>query len=164
MVEQARARTTDDKEQKLGTPAQVQDLLKTIRDTVKIYTRPADDLATNGFARTLLTPTELRTEIATASAIRVVGERETSWTKGELIKTALDLGIKGVTAGGVEHRMGQLVSSGKMLEGKTDRLDKTVENLRPRNIATFETRSVTIWQAAKMPVQAWLQLAMRQDA
>ena len=128
MVEQARARTTDDKEQKLGTPAQVQDLLKTIRDTVKIYTRPADDLATNGFARTLLTPTELRTEIATASAIRVVGERETSWTKGELIKTALDLGIKGVTAGGVEHRMGQLVSSGKMLEGKTDRLDKTVEN------------------------------------
>ena len=56
-----------------------------------------------------------------------------------------------MTAGGVEQRMGQLVSSGQMLEGKTDRLDKTVENF-------------TIWQAAKMPVQAWLQLAMRQDA
>ncbi|MEO1489463.1 MAG: MobF family relaxase, partial [Pseudomonadota bacterium] len=86
IVEQAKARAVEAPEQTLGTPAMVQGALKAIRESVALYTRPADDLTTNGLKRTMLTPTQLRTEMATASAVRVIGERETSWTKGELIK------------------------------------------------------------------------------
>lgn len=127
IVEAARARASDAPEKALGAPAKVQEVLKTIRETAKIYTRPSDELTTNGFQRTLLTPTQLRTEMATASAIRIIGERETSWTKGELIKTALDVGLKSVTAEGVEQRMDALIDKGKMLEGASTRLDKAVE-------------------------------------
>src|SRR3546814_6483375 len=56
---------------------------------------PIYTLTTDGLQRITLTPTQLRTEMATASAIRIIGERETSWTRGDLVKTALDLGVKG---------------------------------------------------------------------
>jgi len=127
LVEAAKAKAHEGAEKALGAPANVQAVLKTVRATAKIYTRPADELTTNGLQRTLLTPTQLRTEMATASAVRIIGERETSWTKGELVKAALDLGLKGVTARGVEARMDALLSQGKMLEGTTTRLDKAVE-------------------------------------
>jgi len=98
IVDQARARANDGRETPLGTPERVQTALGELRETAKVYTRPADELTTNGLRRVTLTPTQLRTEMATASAVRVIGERETSWTRGELVKTALDLGLKGVTA------------------------------------------------------------------
>ena len=53
----------------------------------------------------------------------MIGERETSWTRAELVKSALDLGLKGVTAEGVEARMQQLVESGQVLAGKSTRID-----------------------------------------
>ena len=127
LVAAAKARAPSAGERPLGSPANVQNLIKTIRETAKIYTRPADELTTNGLKRTLLTPTQLRTEMATASAVRIIGERETSWTQGELVKTALDVGLKGVTADGVEARVGSLIHEGKMLEGATTRLDKAIE-------------------------------------
>ncbi|MEO0870365.1 MAG: MobF family relaxase [Pseudomonadota bacterium] len=127
LVEASKARAHEGAEKALGAPAKVQALLKSVRETAKIYTRPADELTTNGLQRTLLTPTQLRTEMATASAVRIIGERETSWTKGELVKVALDLGLKGVTAQSVEARMDALIAQGKMLEGATTRLDKAVE-------------------------------------
>ena len=127
LVAAAIARAPAAGERPLGSPANVQTLIKTIRETAKIYTRPADELTTNGLKRTLLTPTQLRTEMATASAVRIIGERETSWTRGELVKTALDVGLKGVTAVGIEARMGSLIQEGKMLEGASTRLDEAIE-------------------------------------
>ncbi|WP_198669519.1 hypothetical protein [Blastomonas sp. UPD001] len=61
--------------------------------------------------------------MATASAIRMIGERETSWTRAELVKSALDLGLKGVTAEGVEARMQRLLEGGQVLAGKSTRID-----------------------------------------
>jgi hypothetical protein len=61
--------------------------------------------------------------MATASAIRMIGERETSWTRAELVKTALDLGLRGVTAEGVEDRMQRLLEGGQVLAGKSTRID-----------------------------------------
>ena len=138
IVDQARARANDGRETPLGTPERVQAALGELRETAKIYTRPADELTTNGLKRVTLTPTQLRTEMATASAIRVIGERETSWTRGELVKTALDLGIKGVTAEGVEARMDALVASGRMLEGESTRLDKAVDKYTTPEHAAIE--------------------------
>lgn len=127
IVEVARERASEGKESPLGSPQRVQEVLGALRDHVQLYTRAADPLTTNGLQRITLTPTALRTEMATASAIRVIGERETSWTRGELVKTALDLGIKGVTADGVEARMERLVADGKVIEGKAERLDGRIE-------------------------------------
>lgn len=127
LVEQARERTKDSGERPLSTYERVHATMASIRETAKLYTRPADELTTQGLGRLSLTPSELRSEMATASAIRVLGERETSWGRGELIKTALDLGLKGVTVERVEARMQKLVASGQMLEGKSDRIDKAIE-------------------------------------
>ena len=138
IVEQARARANDGREAPLGTPERVQAALGELRETAKIYTRPADELTTNGLKRVTLTPTQLRTEMATASAVRVIGERETSWTRGELVKTALDLGLKGVTAEGVEARMDALVASGRMLEGESTRLDKAIDKYTTPEHAAIE--------------------------
>ncbi|WP_211337931.1 relaxase domain-containing protein [Blastomonas fulva] len=80
LVEQARERGSEARESPLGSPQRVQETLSVLRDSVKLYTRPADTLTTNGLQRITLTPTQLRTEMATASAIRVISERETSWT------------------------------------------------------------------------------------
>jgi hypothetical protein len=79
LVEQARERGSEGRESPLGSPQRVQETLSALRDSVKLYTRPADTLTTNGLQRITLTPTQLRTEMATASAIRIIGERETSW-------------------------------------------------------------------------------------
>jgi conjugative relaxase-like TrwC/TraI family protein len=127
-VQEARSRAPLSVETQLGRPERVREAIKDMREVSKIYTRPADELTTNGLSRTLLTPTQLRTEMATASAIRMIGERETSWTLGALIKGALDLGLRGVTAEGVEERMLRLVESGQVLAGKSIRLDGAPEN------------------------------------
>ena len=138
IVDQARARANHGRETPLGTPERVQAALGELRETAKIYTRPADELTTNGLKRVTLTPTQLQTEMATASAVRVIGERETSWTRGELVKTALDLGLKGVTAEGVEARMDALVASGRMLEGESTRLDRAVDKYTTPEHAAIE--------------------------
>ena len=149
LVEQARARTVGNDDRPLGTVEMVRSALKNIHETAKIYTRPADELTTNGLSRTLLTPTQLRTEMATASAIRVIGERETSWTKGELVKTALDIGLKNVTAEGVEARMNVLIEKGQMLEGKSERLDKAVEKYTTPEHAAIERAALNNVAAGK---------------
>lgn len=123
LAEQAMSRSQLSAEAKLGTAERVREAINDIRANARIYTRPADELTTNGLARTLLTPTQLRTEMATASAIRMIGERETSWTRAELVKSALDLGLKGVTAEGVEARMQRLLEGGQVLAGKSTRID-----------------------------------------
>ena len=128
LVDKATARAASGQERPMTTLSHVQRVTQSVRDTIKDYVRPRDTLTTNGLARLKLTPTQLRTEMATGSAIRIIGERETSWTRGQLVKTALDLGIKGVNASGVEARMDQLVATGAMLEGQSTRLDKTIDN------------------------------------
>ncbi|MFB0614041.1 MobF family relaxase [Aurantiacibacter poecillastricola] len=138
LVEQARARTDNGREGTLGTVDRVRGVIAAVQETTQLYTRPADELTTNGLHRMGLTPTQLRTELATASAVRVIGERETSWTRGELVKTALDLGIKGVTAEGVEARMEVLIDKGQMLPGKSTRLDGAVEKFTTPEHAAIE--------------------------
>ena len=136
MVEQTRARIDNGREGPLGTAERVRGVIAAVQETAQLYTRPADELTTNGLQRMGLTPTQLRTELVTASAVRVIGERETSWTRGELVKTALDLGARGVTVEGVEARMEALVDKGQMLPGKSARLDGAIEKYTtPEHVA-----------------------------
>ena len=149
LVDQARARAENDRETPLGTVERVRGVIASVQETGRLYTRPADELTTNGLQRIGLTPTQLRTELATASAVRVIGERETSWTKGDLVKTALDLGIKGVTAESVEARMETLVDKGQMLPGKSGRLDGAVEKYTTTEHAAIERATLANVAAGK---------------
>lgn len=159
LAEQARERGSEGRESPLGSPQRVQETLSALRDSVKLYTRPADTLTTNGLQRITLTPTQLRTEMATASAIRIIGERETSWTRGDLVKTALDLGVKGVTADGVEARIGVLVADGRMLEGKSGRLDGRPEKYTTPEHVEIERATLANVAAGKGAGQAIIEAA-----
>lgn len=89
----------------------------------QLYVRPSDDLTTNGLARAKLTPTAIRTEVAVASSIRILGENEAAFDKAAVAKTALDLNLRGVTIDRVEERLAALIRSGQVLEGKSTRID-----------------------------------------
>jgi len=92
-------------------------------ETGRLYIRPDDKLTTSGLARVGLTPTEIRTELAVASAIHIVGENEAAFDKAAIAKTALDLNLRGVTIDRVEARVGELLKSGGLIEGRTNRID-----------------------------------------
>lgn len=129
LVDEARARGGEAPEQKIGSPERVQSLLGAIRDTIGNYTRPSDPLATNGIQRAFLTPSELRTEMAVASAVRILGQREAAFATEQVGKTAVDLGLKGVTVDKVEGRISQLMEKGELVPGATNRLDHTITHV-----------------------------------
>jgi hypothetical protein len=66
-------------------------------------------------ARLPLSATEIGTEMAVASAIRILGQREAAFPIHELSRTALDLGIKGVTIEAVEARVRVLADKGQLV-------------------------------------------------
>ena len=136
LVDEARARGGESPEQQIGSPERVQSLLGAIRDTIGDYTRPTDPLATNGLQRAFLTPSELRTEMAVASAVRILGQREAAFRTEEVGKTAVDLGLKGVTVDKVEARISRLMEKGELVPGATDRLDHAITHVTtPEHIA-----------------------------
>ncbi|MEE4538285.1 MAG: MobF family relaxase [Erythrobacter sp.] len=162
LAEAARERSDAGKERPHTSLEQVRATVSAIGDRVKLYLKPGDLLVTTGLERLFMTPTALRTEMATASAVRIIGERETSWTRGELIKTALDLGVRGVTAEAVEARMDRLVADGRMLEGKSESLDGkpgkyttpehvAIERATLTNVARGKGASAPILEAVEAP-------------
>lgn len=160
LVELAKARAPEGREAPLGSPQRVQEALGSLRESVKLFTQPSDSLTTNGLHRITLTPTELRTELATASAIRIIGERETSWAMGELVKTALDLGIKGVTAAGVEARVVRLIAAGKVLEGKSNRIDGMPDKFTTPEHVAIERATLANVESGKGSGQAIIAAAI----
>lgn len=124
------------REGRIGIGEPLKTLLGELRGMVGDYLRPYDPLTTNGLDRGMLKPSELRTEMAVASAIRILGQREAAFETSSVLKTALDLGVRGVTADKVEARITTLAAAGKLIPGTTDRLDRTVTHLTtPEHIA-----------------------------
>lgn len=124
-----RSTATPGREGLIGTLRHAGDILRSVRDTVGTYLLPDDPLATNGLARLKLSPQTFRTELAVASALRIMGQREAAFAMGELASTALNLGIKGVTIERVEARIGQLLGSGALIPGVSDRADGAVTHV-----------------------------------
>ncbi|KAJ8137708.1 hypothetical protein OY671_009079, partial [Metschnikowia pulcherrima] len=87
--------------------------------------RPEDPLVDKGLARLTMSPATARTQYATASAIRILGEREVAFPLRDVVKKALDLGQKGVTHDKVEKRIDQSVRGCELVSGKSTRHDQT---------------------------------------
>ncbi|MEM7687513.1 MAG: MobF family relaxase [Pseudomonadota bacterium] len=137
LVDAAIARVAErEKEAPLGSPRAVQQALAGLRDLLSDYLRPSDPLTTRGFARVGLTPSELRTEMAVASAVRILGQREAAFDVDQLGKRALDIGLKGVTPEKVEARVSALMQRGDLIPGISERTDGRVSMLTtPEHLA-----------------------------
>lgn len=100
------------------------------------WLKPGDPLVTSGMARLALSATEIGTEMAVASAIRILGQREAAFPIHEISRTALDLGIKGVTIEAVEARVRVLADKGQLVFGTSGRPDRNVTHVTtPDHIA-----------------------------
>jgi len=137
LVEAAKARVAvREHEAALGSPGAVQKALSGLRSLLGDYLRPSDPLTTRGLARAKLTPSELRTEMAVASAVRILGQREAAFDRDQLGKRALDLGLTGLTPDRVEVRVSALLAKGDLIPGVSERLDGRVSVLTtPEHIA-----------------------------
>jgi hypothetical protein len=110
----------------LQDPAVAEGIIERIRTTVGLWLHAADPLTTNGLRRLTLSPVEIRSEMAVASAIRILGQREAAFGLQEITKTALDLGLANVTILRAENRVRQLLKLGQLILGKSERLDGVV--------------------------------------
>ncbi|KEQ54789.1 MobF family relaxase [Sphingobium chlorophenolicum] len=95
--------------------------------------KPHDPLVERSLARVTQSPAEARAQLAVASAVRILSEREAAFNVNQLGKTALDLGLKGVTVDHVELRIAQLVARGQLIAGEA-----RVGDTRPRMVTTQE--------------------------
>lgn len=109
--------------------------------------RPIDPLIDRGLATLARSPAEVRTQYATASAVRILSERETAFATNDIIKKALDLGEQGVTAPLVELRINQLVEQGQLVQEKSDRLDKAVDVVTTKDAIVQEQRILAAMDA-----------------
>lgn len=115
-----------------------------IRDSrdrlVDYLKRPEDPLVDSGLAKLTRTPATARTQYATASAIRILGEREAVFSTADVIKTAVDLGEKGVTPERIERRIAELVEKGEIVPETSQRLDKAIDMITTREAIEQERR------------------------
>lgn len=133
-VEAARARTVEP--ERPATLSGLSGAIQTAVELAKFHLRPQDPLTTNGLARLGMMPSTIRTEMAVASAIRILGQNEATFEHAQIAKTALDLGLSGVTIDKVEARMAVLKERGALVEGKSNRIDGVVTTLTtPEHIA-----------------------------
>jgi len=95
-----------------------------VRDRLGDLLRPQDPLVDHALARAVKSPDEARTQLAVASAVRILSEREAAWPVHQLSKTALDLGVKGVTVDSVERRIGELFQSRQLIMGVATATDR----------------------------------------
>lgn len=105
----------------------VSDAIRSARGLVANFLRPDDPLVDRGLARLTQSPTEARAQLAVASAVRILSQREAAWELKQLAKTAVDLRLKGVTINHVESRIATLLDKGELIPGISDRDDGLVE-------------------------------------
>ncbi|WP_103727323.1 MobF family relaxase [Novosphingobium sp. HII-3] len=125
-----------DADRPIGVPDRLREVIASVAGAIGDYLRPSDDLTTKGLARVALSPAQLRTEMAVASAVRMLGQREAAFSLTDIYKTALNLGLAGVTVEGVEKRTEALLESGQLVKGASDRLDGVFTHVTtPEHIA-----------------------------
>ncbi|WP_230771800.1 MobF family relaxase [Sphingomonas sp. Leaf4] len=77
-----------------------------------------DPLVDRAIVRIVASPAAARAQFAVASAVRIHAQREAAFGTDRLAKTALDLGLKGVTVDHVSARIDRLVDKGLLLPGE----------------------------------------------
>lgn len=98
---------------------------------------PKDPLVSSGIDRINMSAVELRAQHAVASAIRIHAQREAAFSISDVTQTALNLGLKGVTAPQIDVRVSELIREEKLLPGQNGRIDGVVTHVTtPDALAT----------------------------
>ncbi|ALR22862.1 MULTISPECIES: MobF family relaxase [Sphingobium] len=139
------------------------EVVKSAREFVSGLLRSPDPLVDKGIARIVQSPAEARAQIAVASAIRHLGQREAAFDIGKVAKTALDFGLKGVTIDEVSARVDRLVAKGQLIPGEirvSGRVEQAVTT--PEALAT-EQAILDRMEAGKGTAEAMIAPASAPD-
>uniref|UniRef100_UPI0030DD174E relaxase domain-containing protein n=4 Tax=Pseudomonadota TaxID=1224 RepID=UPI0030DD174E len=138
LVEAAKARASGNAiDSKPGTMERIRETIAGIRETLGDAFRPNDPLIASGLERLRISPVDLRAQHAVASAIRIHAQREAAFSIPDVVKTALDRGLKGVTPDHVDRRVSELIRAEQLIPGKQDRIDGVVTHVTtPEALAT----------------------------
>ncbi|MCX6976237.1 MAG: conjugative relaxase, partial [Verrucomicrobia bacterium] len=98
-----------------------------------------DPLIDKGLDRLRLSPEEATTQVAVASAIRILSQREAAFEIHQLAKTALDLGLRDVKPDGIARRVTELIKAEQLVPGVSERLDNAVTMVTTRDALETET-------------------------
>ncbi len=119
----------------------------------EVLRKPTDPLVDTGVKRLMLTGPEARTQLATASGIRILSQREAAFEVHHLTKAALDLGLADVTPALIATRMTELIQRGGLVPGDSKRADKEVTILTTKESLATETNILAQIDKGKNSVQ-----------
>jgi conjugative relaxase-like TrwC/TraI family protein len=118
----------------------IADAVKVAMDTVSGLLRSPDPLVDRGFVRLAQSTGQANAQLAVASAVRSLNQREAAFDKDKVAKKALDFGLKGVTIDHVEARVEQLIEKGKLLSGQITHQGQKVDAVTtPEALRTEES-------------------------
>jgi conjugative relaxase-like TrwC/TraI family protein len=97
-----------------------------------------DPLIDRGLDKLKMPPVEARTQVAVASAVRILSQREAAFEIYQVTKTALDLGLKDVTPETIALRLSELIKKGEIVLGVSERSDNVVTMVTTRDAIDTE--------------------------
>lgn len=103
------------------------EVVNTTREFVSGLLRSPEPLVDAGIARLARSPGDARAQLAVASAVRILSQREAAFQVHQVSKTALDLGLKGVTIDNVEARIDRLIKNGNLVSGQIQHKGQMVD-------------------------------------
>lgn len=127
----------------------IADAVNVARETVAGLLRSPDPLVDRGLVRMVQTTGQANAQLAVASAIRILGQREAAFEVDQVSKKALDLGLKGVTIDHVEARIERLIEKEKLLPGKIEVNGKTVAAVTTQEALKTEVSILAMVDAGK---------------
>lgn len=127
----------------------IADAVNAARETVAGLLRSPDPLVDRGLVRMVQTTGQANAQLAVASAIRILGQREAAFEVDQVSKKALDLGLKGVTIDHVEARIDRLIEKEKLLPGKIEVNGKTVAAVTTQEALKTEVSILAMVDAGK---------------
>ncbi|MET4666301.1 AAA family ATPase [Sphingomonas sp. PvP056] len=127
----------------------IADAVSVARETVSGLLRSPDPLVDRGFVRLAQSTGQANAQLAVASAIRILGQREAAFEVDQVSKKALDLGLKGVTINHVETRIEQLLEQEKLLAGQIEVKGRMVDAVTTKEALKTEISILSMVDAGK---------------
>ena len=151
LVELAQARST---QARVGSSLErgyhaIKEVIATTFDKLSAILDHDDPLVDHGLARMRVMPAEARAQLAVASAIRIHSEREAAYKITDIAKTALDLGLSGVTVERVDQRIAALTRRGTLIPGVGRDSDGAVFMVTTREALATEDKILELVEAGK---------------
>ena len=123
-----------------GTFDRIRSTVADIRERLGEAFSPADPLVDRGLDRLRLSPVDVRTQHAVASAVRILEQREAAFPLTQVSHAALSLGLPGVTADKVDARVSELLKTERLIPGASNRIDNIVTHVTTPDGLASEAR------------------------